>query len=156
MNKSQISKLNKLNDLRVKKQEKQLKHSKYLYLESCEKVETRSCQINHLKKEKKGLLKYSKLETTLNSPTKREFVHIKRYWLNYDLEMHEYYLDQEIDERNTKHSQYERDKKIWYLQMLKKQKLSILHNNVCIEENAILDNSEDDINQENSIIGNYR
>ncbi|MCG7984708.1 MAG: hypothetical protein JAY90_18400 [Candidatus Thiodiazotropha lotti] len=151
MDRSQIKKLNKLNDLRLKRQEKKIKQAKLSYIEACKKVENRNTQINDIKGQKQDLTKYLKIESNSKSPIKREYVQIRRFWLNYDLEMHEYYLEQELDERSTNHKNYQSDKKIWHKQKLKTEKLSELYVKSCKQHNSLIENREDEVSQEHMV-----
>ncbi|MCG8040482.1 MAG: hypothetical protein AB2688_12160 [Candidatus Thiodiazotropha taylori] len=148
MNKSQVNKLMKLNSIRIRRQEKKLSQAKMTYVESCEKVDRRNIQINLINSENKELLEYLSLQTTSKSPIKREYVKIRKFWLNYDLEMHEYYLVQENDEKNINHSEYQSEKKQWYKQKLKNEQLSLIRTKVLSRDNSNIENREDELCQE--------
>lgn len=151
MKKSQANKLIKLNIIRIRRQEKKLTQAKMTYVESCKKVDSRNIQINQINYENKKLLDYLSLQTTSKSPIKREYVKIRKFWLNYDLEMHEYYLVQEIDEKNINHSEYQTEKKQWYKQKLKNEQLSLIRTKLLSKDNSYNENREDELCQENMI-----
>ncbi|MEW8350502.1 MAG: hypothetical protein AB2687_19520 [Candidatus Thiodiazotropha taylori] len=151
MNKSQANKLIKLNKIRIRRQEKKLTQAKMTYVESCKKVDSRNIQINQINSENKELLDYLSLQTTSKSPIKREYVKIRKFWLNYDLEMHEYYLVQEIDEKNINDSEYQTEKKQWYKQKLKNEQLSLIRTKLLSKDNSYNENREDELCQENMI-----
>ncbi|MBW9268590.1 MAG: hypothetical protein K1566_03000 [Candidatus Thiodiazotropha sp. (ex. Lucinisca nassula)] len=151
MNKSQVNKLIRLNDLRVRRQEKKLSQTKITYLESCGKVESRNTQINLISTENKHLLEYLSLQTTSKSPIKREYVMIRKFWLSYDLEMHEYYLVQEIDEKNINLSKYQTEKKEWYKHIVRKTQLSLMQTKLLSKEKSKAENSEDEFCQQNTL-----
>ncbi|MCG8067635.1 MAG: hypothetical protein JAY84_07205 [Candidatus Thiodiazotropha taylori] len=151
MKKSQANKLIKLNKIRIRRQEKELTQAKMTYVESCKKVDSRNIQINQINSENKELLDYLSLQTTSKSPIKREYVKIRKFWLNYDLEMHEYYLAQEIDEKNINHSEYQTEKKQWYKQKLKNEQLSLIRTKLLSKDNSYNENREDELCQENMI-----
>ena len=148
---NQLKKLNRLNKIRVKRCEKQLAESKDLFHEACRKVDKRKLEISVIKNENNDLNTHLKKNYVSKSPVKREHVHIRRFWLNYDLEMHEYYYDQEIDEKSTTQSKYQESKNVWYKQKLKAEKLNNFYNSLSKERFVISENVEDEINQESKI-----
>jgi hypothetical protein len=145
---SQLKKLDKLNQLRVKRYEKQMAEKKVLYIDACEKVEQRNNEINNIKIENGDLNGYLKQDHVSCSPTKREYVHIRRFWLNYDLEMHEFYYTQEVDDKNNAQLKYDNSRQLWHKQKLKTEKLSKIHKSTSIEQNMKVENTEDEDNQE--------
>jgi hypothetical protein len=148
MDSNMTKKLHKLQKLRIRSIEKQLLHDKKEYLESCEKVHKRESEINNINYEKNTLKNHIKVTEVSESPVKRERVNIRRYWLNYDLEMHEYYHEHEAEEREEKKEQYEKRKKNWFKEKLKAEKFKNLIFKNQIHETALTDNHIDELSQE--------
>jgi hypothetical protein len=151
MDAKQLNKLNELNTLRVKRYEKELAESKAKLLEACDKVNKRDSEIKKISNESEELNSYLSRVQVSKSPTKREYVHIRRFWLNYDLEMHEYYYNQEVDEKNVATSNHNKTRKLWYKQKLKTEKLSKIHKSFIREKDLQFENKEDEENQESII-----
>jgi hypothetical protein len=151
MNAKQLHKLNQLNSLRVKRHEKKLSESKEKLLEACEKVIKRDKEIKTINNESGNLNIYLAREKVAKSPTKREYVHIRKFWLNYDLEMHEYYYNQEVDEQSAAVVHHNKIRKQWYKQKMKTEKLSKIYKTYTIENNMKNENQEDEDNQESLI-----
>jgi hypothetical protein len=111
MDSNMTKKLHKLQKLRIRSIEKQLLHDKKEYLESCEKVHKRESEINNINYEKNTLKNHIKVTEVSESPVKRERVNIRRYWLNYDLEMHEYYHEHELKKEKRKKNNMKKERK---------------------------------------------
>ncbi|MEJ2622328.1 MAG: hypothetical protein P8163_19385 [Candidatus Thiodiazotropha sp.] len=151
MDAKQLHKLNKINELRVRRLEKELAESKVKLLEACDKVVKRDGEIKKINSETGELISYLTHEKVMSSPTKREHVHIRRFWLNYDLEMHEYYYNQEVDEKNEADLNHKKTSKLWNKQKLKTEKLSKIHKSLINADNIRHESMEDEENQESSI-----
>lgn len=149
MEENNIDKLSRLQKIRVRSLEKKMIEDKINYLSTCKKVEERTAEINTIKNEKGYLNKYITNEHVSESPIKREFVHVRRFWLNYDLEMHEYYYNQEVQNQNEAEELYNQRKQLW--NKLKQKTEGINKYNIC-NKNKIRtkdENSEDELSQEN-------
>jgi hypothetical protein len=144
----QLQKLNQLNALRAKRFEKELSESKAILLKACNKVNKRDDEIKNINKENSELNQYSSNKDVTRSPTKREHVHIRKFWLNYDLEMHEYYYNQEVEDKNKAVINHNKTKHLWYKQKLKCGMISSLSKSSNNEINALKEDKEDEENQE--------
>jgi hypothetical protein len=155
MDENNIDKLNRLQKIRVRSLEKKMLKEKLDYLSSCKKVEERAEEIDKITNEKKVLNKYITYDHVSESPIKREFVNVRKFWLNYDLEMHEYYENQERQNKNEAEELYNKRKQQWNKQ---KQKSESINKYNASKQNilrAIEENTEDEISQENSSFKRY-
>jgi hypothetical protein len=143
-----LDKLVQLQKVRVRAHEKKLAQEKKAYLEACEKLEQRKKEINTINSEHKGLNEYISNKIVAESPTKRERVHIRRFWLNYDLEMHEYYHEQENIAKEEAHEQYTACKNHWMREKQKSLQLKYILKNENQALSALIDNRDDELSQE--------
>jgi uncharacterized metal-binding protein YceD (DUF177 family) len=121
MKKSKISltslnKMIRIHEQRLSKNTKLLSKAHQNYLEALEKIKQRKRLIKNIKYEEIKIKAYTndlnrKLTYYNNSMCRVDDV---RYWLNYDLEMHKYYLMQEKEELESKELEYINNKKSWF------------------------------------------
>jgi chromosome segregation ATPase len=91
--KYQLAQLLKLHQKRVKACESRYHEAVKERDKAAEDVHTRQASITQLETERSDLFRYLDEPAVLQSPAKVERVHVRRYWVEYDLEKHEYYLD---------------------------------------------------------------
>lgn len=145
-----LTKLNKLQVIRVRTQERLLTIDKKSYVDACDTLEKRNTTIQNIQNEKEALNVYISTSYVKESPTHRERVHIRRFWLEYDLEMHEYYHEQELNKKNEAEISYLQRKKLWNKEKQKSTLLTKKLSKFKILHTAVLENREDEISQEDS------
>lgn len=88
-----IKSLLKVHDQRIKKLELDYLEKRRLSNEAKEALEQRQASIASLKAKRSGVFRYLEQQHVINKPLCHERAHTHRYWLEYDLEKDEYYLD---------------------------------------------------------------
>ncbi len=96
----QANQLLRLHKMRVKACETRYHVAKNKRDEAAEDVRQRQASITRLKNEHSDLFCYLDDVAVVESPIKVERMHIRRYWLEYDLEKDEYYLELDIQALN--------------------------------------------------------
>jgi hypothetical protein len=119
--KDKIIKILKIQKKRLVSKEKLLSDAHKEYLKACKIIEQRKKQIEFIKYKEKKVNEYiSKVQMNhcyiIDSIHKVANV---KYWIDYDLEMHEYYLSQERVELDSKETKYIESRQKW-LQQKKK------------------------------------
>ncbi|MES9938952.1 MAG: hypothetical protein ABW104_04170 [Candidatus Thiodiazotropha sp. 6PLUC2] len=121
---------------------------KKAYSDACHNLSERNKSITTIHNEKDTLKKYCNEKYVSESPTHRERVHVRNFWLNYDLEMHEYYHEQEVTTKTESEHKYSERKKTWNKE---KQKNILLNNNLkstLSTRSSVMENKEDEYSQE--------
>jgi hypothetical protein len=113
--------ITKIHEHRLAKYELVLLEVKEKFNEIKEKVVQRNKLIESLLTKKQSLIAYShKINTSHNySIETQNRLEDVRYWINYDIEMHEYYLSQEKAELEEAENVYNEKKQIWLRQKIK-------------------------------------
>jgi hypothetical protein len=143
-----LDKLVQLQKVRIRAHEKKLALEKKAYLEASQKLEQRKKEINAINGEHKNLNRYIRNQIVAESPTKRERVYKRRFWLNYDLEMHEYYHEQEIISKEEAYEQYTACKNNWMREKQKSQQLRSTLKNENQKQCALIEYRDDELSQE--------
>ncbi|MET0026418.1 MAG: hypothetical protein ABW101_02175 [Candidatus Thiodiazotropha sp.] len=128
--------LSRLQKVRLRKYQKQMLKERTDYLESENKLELRLSQINSIGDEKDNLRELQNQFFYATSPLNMDKIKIRKYWLQYDMEMHEYYKNIEEEEKSNNHIKYISSKNKW---IRENQKTEIIDN---LLREAVLLNSE--------------
>jgi phage FluMu protein Com len=149
---NKIKKIMKIQDIRLAKAGKLLAEAHREYLEARNTMEQRNNIMDSLYLQKKELKAYIiKMHSTCaySSESKLREADAK-YWIEYDLEMHEYYLDQDKTNLEQKRKVYNEKKKIWFRQKLKMESIHNLYIKTKIQSDKIRNENEEDEIQEES------
>jgi hypothetical protein len=130
--KESLEKLLRLQKVRIRVYEKKMNQNKQAYIEAKEELLKREHEITKIKDEHKDLRLYSDRSDVLESPVKRDYVKVRRYWLNYDLEMHEYYYEQEVEDHDQAKNNYDNARSTWMKAKLKNQKMQEEYNKILV------------------------
>ncbi|MEJ2612139.1 MAG: hypothetical protein P8179_19235 [Candidatus Thiodiazotropha sp.] len=122
----QLSKILRLQSVRIRRYEREMFDKRNAYLESDKKVKQRESEIQNIHQTHSDLNNYRNSEGVLSSPNKMDLLKIKRYWLNYDLEMHEYYHQGEVSEKDEANQEYLKSRNIWLKEKLKSHMMETL------------------------------
>jgi hypothetical protein len=126
---SNLKRLLKIQLSRLTAHEKMLKQARYEYKEAYETLKERKENINLIKQKIDNVYDYSTLKSGHTTPEMFNSCNSYLFWLNYDLEMHEYYHNQEEDRVKQTNTQYLIAKHNWYKQKRKSEKLNELYVN---------------------------
>jgi hypothetical protein len=137
---SQISKILRLQSVRIRRYEREMFDKRNAYLESDQKVKQRESEIQKINQTHSDLNNYRDSDGVLSSPNKMDLLKIKRYWLNYDLEMHEYYHQGEVNEKEEANQEYSKSRNIWLKEKLKSHMMKELQLNVSAQADDNKDN----------------
>jgi hypothetical protein len=133
--KESLEKLLRLQKVRIRAYEKKMNQDKQAYISAKEDLMKREQEITKIKDEHKDLNVYSDRPDVLESPVKRDFVKVRRFWLNYDLEMHEYYHVQDVEDHDQAKSNYDNARSTWMKAKLKNQKMQEEYNKILVSIN---------------------
>jgi len=109
----QINKLLRLHQMRVKACESRYYAAQKKRNEAAEDVRQRQASITRLKNQHSDLFSYLDDVAVVESPVKVERMHTRRYWLEYDLEKDEYYLELDIQALNEANEEVSKAKGEW-------------------------------------------
>ena len=143
-----LEKLLRLQKVRIRSYEKKLAEDKRSYLEARDKLNQRNNEIDSIQNQHEDIKGYLSMQHVSNSPVKTEYAHIRRFWLNYDLEMHEYYRDQENIDHDDAKNKYETSKKEWLRERMKSNRLNNEFKAFAAKKNVIIENTQDEVSQE--------
>jgi len=108
-----IKSLLKVHDQRIKKLELDYLDKRKLRNEAKEALEQRQASIASLKAKRSGVFRYLEQQHVLNKPLCHERAHTHRYWLEYDLEKDEYYLDMDREAFDKAKADMDEARKAW-------------------------------------------
>ena len=143
-----LKKILRLQKVRIRAHEKELLERKKAYDEAIEKLDQRNNEIHHIQTEHTGLRSYLNNNHVSESPVKRQYVHVRRFWLNYDLEMHEYYRDQEQNNYDKAKEKYNNSKQAWLREKLKSNKFHDELSSSVNKHQAVIENRHDEISHD--------
>jgi hypothetical protein len=143
-----IGNLLRLQKVRIRSYEKKLEDDKKAYKDAYEKLCKRNEEISNIQRERNGIRGYVEQHVVSSSPVKREYAHTRRFWLNYDLEMHEYYLEGEKAALDEAKIQYESSKNIWLKEKLKSKKLNDEYRIANKMKDLSIENAYEEMSQE--------
>ena len=152
MDKQTLNKLKQLQKIRVRTQEKLLSIDKKSYMDACDVLEKRNSSISDIHEENNRVNTYASNDYVIESPVHRDRVHIRKFWLDYDLEMHEYYHEQELNSKIDAESVYVSRKKLWNKEKQKSDLLNKRLSKLMIQENALAENRDDELSQEDTVM----
>ncbi len=117
----------KLMETRLVEHEKILFHAKKEYLEACDVIEQRNNLIKQIKSDEININTFIVKQKNSNSYSLDSRVREEdaKYWIEYDLELHEYYLTQEKIKLEEKELEYKNKRKYW---LILKQKMEFIQN----------------------------
>jgi flagellar biosynthesis chaperone FliJ len=131
---SSLEKLLQIEQLRLDSEEKKLNKTQEEYRQACNKRNERIGIIDNLKGRKGELYQYLLKDEVMVSPNRLVRCHDERFWLNYDLEMHEYYLTQEEESVAETREAYEHARISWMRQKNKTEKLKDIYRDRSVRE----------------------
>jgi hypothetical protein len=143
-----IGNLLRLQKVRIRSYEKKLEDDKKAYNDAYEKLCKRNEEISNIHQEHMDVRSYVEQHVVSSSPVKREYAHTRRFWLNYDLEMHEYYLEEEKAALDEARIQYETTKNIWLREKLKSKRLSDEYRLANKMKDLSIENANEEMSQE--------
>jgi hypothetical protein len=128
--------------------ENRLKQAQQAFLQAESVLNERTTTILTIKKDINNTYDYMSYKDSSSYAERISRGDAYLFWLNYDLEMHEYYLAQEEERLNETKNEYIIAKQHWYKQKTKIDKLNemYLHNKKMI--NAENEESEEESNYE--------
>jgi ATP-dependent Clp protease ATP-binding subunit ClpA len=132
-------------------EERSLKQAQHEYTEAFNQKKEREEKVSSIKNKVIKLQKYISLDKNYCSPDNVNRANIYRFWLNYDLEMHEYYLSQEEKKLEKAKSQYESARRSWMKQKIKTDNLSDMHKQQKNTELSTKEEIEDEYDLEDRI-----
>ncbi|MEJ2405404.1 MAG: hypothetical protein P8171_14105 [Candidatus Thiodiazotropha sp.] len=135
----QLSKILRLQSVRIRRYERDMLDKRNAYLESDQKVKQRESEIQKIHQTHSDLNNYRNSDDVVSSPNKMELLKVKRYWLNYDLEMHEYYHQGEVSEKDEANQEYSKSRNIWLKEKLKSHMMESLQLDVSAQVGDIQD-----------------
>lgn len=109
---SSLTSLERLHQSRIRVCEIRYQEQKRKQEEAVRCVREREMSISQLKGEHSNLFTHLGREAVAKTPARVERVHVRRYWVQYDLEKDEYYLEidrQDLGEAESKLSQARRE-----------------------------------------------
>jgi hypothetical protein len=109
----QANQLLRLHKMRVRACEARYHEEKNKRDEAAEDVRQRQASITRLKNQHSDLFSYLDDVAVVESPLKVERMHTRRYWLEYDLEKDEYYLELDIQALNEADEEVAKAKGEW-------------------------------------------
>jgi hypothetical protein len=118
-----INSLLRIQQVRLTKDEKNFREAQQKYQMAEKLLDERQNNILVIKKQIKDTYDYMTLSTSRSSPERINRGDAYLFWLNYDLDMHEYYFSQEKDRVNEAKKNYKIAKKHWYKRKIKIKKL---------------------------------
>jgi hypothetical protein len=151
---TELKRLLKIQISRLTAHEKNLKQAQLEYKEAYAALNERRDNINLIKERIDNVYQYSTLDSESISPEKIDRCNVYLFWLNYDLEMHEYYHTQEEGRYEEANNQYITAKSSWYKQKQKTEKLNDIYIRNDNAQRALVEEMEDESYIENGL-NNY-
>jgi hypothetical protein len=146
----------KIQEAKLSALEKSLSEKHKEYMEACGKLEERESIIRKLNAQSNNLNHYTNSICQSYSVLSLLQVETSRFWNSYDLEMHEYYLNQEKTEVSDKKIQHDEIKKVWLKQKLKADKFEAMYKQEMTKNiNIKSEREEESIHDNQAIKGNF-
>jgi hypothetical protein len=124
--------LKKILETRLIKDEKLLSDAHKEYINAYDVLEKRKSLIERLNVDKKRFKEYVNSHNLYGNYTLETRVREEdtKYWINYDMELHEYYYSQEKVELDEKEHDYNNKRKVWMKQKKKIESLEKMYRNI--------------------------
>ena len=145
-----IKSLLKVHDQRIKRLELGYLAKRKLRDEAREALEQRLASIANLKAKHSGVFRYLGQQQVLSKPLCHERAHTHRYWLEYDLEKDEYYLDMDREALAEAEAAMDEARKEWLLARARKSGVEKLLN-MQHQRNELLAEYRQELDEEESL-----
>lgn len=147
-----FKKLLQIYEIRLVTEEKRLIQARIEYQQACEKKRDRMDNIHLVNEQKNSLYRYLIQNDVANSPEKLNRSHEHRFWLNYDLEMHEYYLAIEEEAVAETKEKYQLLRDRWMRVKRKIEKLTTMYKHQANKEWIRFDENEEESSYEDMVV----
>jgi hypothetical protein len=148
---SNLKRLMSLQHSRLSSQEKMLNQAQKDYKQACQVLKERKDNIKIINKRIESVYGYLSIRSVNTNIEKVDRCSTYLFWLNYDLEMHEYYLSQEEEKVEEANKRYLSVRKDWYKQKQKIEKFNELYIHSNNRQYAIKEELEDEAYIENGL-----